>query len=121
MSALLCLCAPFIPLIYNTESHIRQLATQLLIIGAVCMPLMSFANSSYFILRSGGKTALTFVFDCGFSWFVSLPAAYLLVRCTALPVVTIYLLVQLCDFIKCVLGFILVKKGIWINNMVSES
>lgn len=120
MSVLLCICSPFIPMIYNTEDHIRHLATQLLIIGAVCMPLLSFANSCYFTLRSGGKTALTFVFDSGFSWVISMPVAYLLVRFTALPVVTVYLLVQLCDFIKCVLGFILVKKGIWINNMVSE-
>ena len=37
---------------------------------------------------------------------------------TALPVVTIYLMVQLADLIKCVLGFALIKRGVWLNNMV---
>lgn len=37
---------------------------------------------------------------------------------TGLHIVGVYLCVQLADFIKCVFGHILVKKGVWINNMV---
>ena len=47
-----------------------------------------------------------------------MPLAWSLVHLTSLPVVTIYLCVQLADFIKCVFGFMLVKKGVWLNNMV---
>ena len=112
--------SPFIPRIYKTEESIRLLATQLLLVGAVCMPLFSVCNSSYFIIRSGGKTMITFLFDCVFSWVVSIPLASLLTNLTVLPVVTIYLLVQLADVIKCVIGLIMIKKGIWIHNMVAE-
>lgn len=113
--------APFIPQIYNTEAHIRTLATQLLLVYCCCMPIFSFCNTCYFTLRSGGKTLITFIFDCVFSWTISIPIAYLLVTLTGLDIVSIYLYVQLADLIKCIIGFILVKKGIWINNMVVES
>lgn len=117
---LLVIASPFIPLIYNTESHIRHMATQLLIIGALYMPIGSFANCSYFILRSGGKTLITFLFDSAYVWTISLSVAFLLVSFTDLPIVTVYLLVQMSDLFKCILGGYLVKKGIWIHNMVSE-
>ena len=36
-----------------------------------------------------------------------------------LPVLTVYLLVQLADLIKCVLGFVFIRRGVWLNNMVA--
>ncbi len=119
MGLLLAAASPFIPLIYNTSGEVRGIATRMLLVCAGCMPVMSFANCCYFILRSGGKTMVTFVFDCLFSWVVSIPLAYLLVRFTALDVVAVYLLVQLADIIKCVLGFVLVRRGVWIHNIVA--
>ena len=110
--------APFIPRLYRTSGEVRALATQFLRIYACCMPLFSFCNSAYFTLRSGGKTGITFLFDCGYTWLVAVPLAWCLVHMTALPVVTIYLMVQMADLLKCVLGFILLKKGVWMNNMV---
>lgn len=117
---LLAVCAPFIPMIYNVETEIRHLATALLLVCACYMPIGSFANTSYFILRSGGKTIITFFFDCGFSWIVSLPLAYVLVRFTALPIVAVYACVQMADLIKCIVGYILVRSNFWMNNMVAQ-
>ncbi len=119
MGLLLAAASPFIPLIYNTEASIQALATRLLLVCGGCMPLFAFANCCYFILRSGGKTGITFVFDCMFSWVISIPLAYLLVHSTAMNIVAVYLCVQLADFIKCVLGFVLVRRGIWIQNIVA--
>lgn len=120
-AVMLCAAAPFIPMIYNTEMEIRHLATSLLLICALCMPIFSFVNSWYFILRSGGKTMITFLFDCGFSWTVSIPLAFCLVRFTGMDIVWLYMTVQLADLIKWMFGFYLVKKGVWINNIVSNS
>ena len=33
--------------------------------------------------------------------------------------VVIYAMVQAADMMKCVIGFILVKKGVWLQNIVS--
>lgn len=114
----LALCSPVIPHIYNTELEIRQLAGALIRVVAVCMPLFAFANCTYFILRSGGKTFITFLFDSCFTWLVNIPAAFLLSRFTDWYVVWIYLAVSSLDLIKCVLGFLLVKKGVWVKNIV---
>ena len=110
--------APLIPAAYRTSDEVRSLATRFLRVYALSMPLMSFCNSAYFILRSGGKTGITFLFDCGYTWVIAVPLAWCLVHLTGLGVVTIYLCVQMADFIKCVFGYYLVKKGVWLNNMV---
>ena len=113
------LFAPLIPRVYNTSDEVRALATRLLRVYAFCMPLMSFCHSAYFTLRSGGKTLITFLFDSGYTWAIAVPFAWWLVHATALNVVTIYLLVQLADILKCVLGYVLLRKGVWMNNMVA--
>lgn len=77
MGTALAVCAPFIPRIYNTEESIRLLATELIRMAALCMPLYGFSNCEYFTLRSGGKTFITFLFDSCFTWVVSVPMAYL--------------------------------------------
>ena len=112
------LVAPLIPRVYRTTEEVRALATSFLRVYAFCMPLFSFCNCAYFTLRSGGKTLVTFLFDSGYTWVIAVPLAWCLVHLTALPVVTVYLFVQLADFIKCVFGFMLMKKGVWLNNMV---
>ena len=110
--------APLIPRLYQTSDAVRQLATRFLRIYAFCLPLISFCNSAYFILRSGGKTLITFLFDSGYTWLIGVPVAWCLVHLTSLPVVTIYLLVQLADIIKCVFGYVLLHKGVWMHNIV---
>ena len=84
------------------------------------MPQNAFLHASYFTLRSGGKTIITFLFDSVFIWCVSVTIAFTLSRFTAIPVIGIYTLVQLGDIIKCVIGFILVKKGVWLQNIVAH-
>ena len=116
---LMLLIAPMIPRVYQTSDAVRQLATRLLRIFALCMPLMSFCNSAYFILRSGGKTLVTFLFDSCYTWVISVPIAWSLVHLTRLPVETIYLFVQLAEIIKCTFGFVLLRKGVWMNNIVT--
>ena len=113
-------CAGAIPHLYNTTAAVQSLATGLIRISAALMVLHSFSHCAYFILRSGGKTIITFLFDSVFIWCVSVTIAYTLSHYTSLPVIAVYVFVQMGDFIKCVIGFILVKKGIWLQNIVSD-
>lgn len=113
--------AEFIPHIYNTEPNIRLTATRLMQISALVFPLDAFANASYFTLRSGGKTLVTILFDSCFVWAVQVPAALLLSRLTAMPILPLFAICQLLCFIKCVFGYCLVKKGVWIRNIVADT
>ncbi len=110
--------APLFPMLYNTTDEVRQLAVYFIRISGILMPMFSFLHCTYFTLRCGGKTVVTFLFDCVFVCLVSLPLATVLAHYTTLAVQPMYLLVQCVDLVKCVIGFILVKKGIWINNIV---
>lgn len=112
------LIAPIFPKVYNTTADTRQIAMYLIMAQAVFVPQGAFLNTAYFTLRSGGKTVVTFFFDCVSVWMLSVPIAYLLSRYTSLSVVWIFSCVQIGDWIKCVLGFILVKKDVWLQNIV---
>lgn len=120
MGTLLFLLAPLFPLIYNTTETVQHLAKNLLRVAACCMPLGAFVHASYFTLRTGGKTVITFFFDSVFLCVVTTPVAYFLSRYTAVPIIPLYLCCQSLDFIKCCIGFVLVKKGVWIENIVVE-
>ena len=101
-----------------TTEDVRYLGQWFIIITAVFFPVQGFLNVLYFTLRSGGKTVITFLFDSVFTWVVSVTLAFVLCRFTALPVLAVYALVQSADLIKVVVGYVLVKKGIWITNLV---
>lgn len=105
------------PTIYNTTDEVRLLASRVILITSCMMPFHSYANASYFTLRSGGKTFITFLFDSGFVWACSVPLAFCLSRFTALPILPLYALCQLPDILKCAIGSFFLKKGSWIQNL----
>ncbi|MBQ7108003.1 MAG: MATE family efflux transporter [Clostridia bacterium] len=108
-----------IPYLYKTDLSVKMLASSFMFISAVTMPIEAFVNSCYFTIRSGGKTFITILFDSIFVWCVSVLSAFILCNYTSLPIITIYLISQLLNTIKGFVGFIFIKKGIWIKNIVS--
>lgn len=114
------LMSPMIPQMYNTTDTVKSIATSMLFITSVMVPFNGFIHTCYFTLRCGGKTLITFFFDCVYVWTVCVPVAFILARFTDLPIIPLYAVVQAVDIIKCVVGFVLVKKGVWINNLVEN-
>lgn len=112
--------APLIPQIYNTEDNVRHMATQFLLIVAALMPFFSFSHNCYFTLRSGGRTGITFAFDSGFTWVVAVPTAYVLANFTDMNILLLFFIVQALEIIKCAVAFVLVKKGVWVRNIIDD-
>lgn len=108
------------PLAYNTTDEVRRLASAFIFISAVTMPVHAVLHSIYFTLRSGGKTMITVIFDCGFSWGVSVPLAYCLANFTSMDIISIYFCTQAVELVKCIIGIILIKKDVWISNIINE-
>ena len=106
------------PAMYNTTEEVRTIAADILRVVAVSGLLHAFNHSSYFTLRSGGKTWITFLFDSAYLWVISIPVARVLSLGTTWPIVLVYAVCQFIDIIKCVLGYILLKKKVWINRIV---
>ena len=119
VAGLMLAVAPFIPKIYNTSDEVRSLATAMLMITAFCTPLYSYCNVAYFTLRCGGKTLITFLFDCGFLYGAAIPLAFCLSRFTDFPIRTLFLCCQLIDLLKCVIGFIMLRSNVWVHNIVA--
>jgi putative MATE family efflux protein len=111
--------APFIPRIYNTTEEVRGLATHFMLIGAALMPFFAISHCSYFTLRSGGKTLITFLFDSVYSWAVFIPLAYIIANYTELNIYLAYPICYLPDLIKSMIGIIVVKSGYWAQNIVA--
>lgn len=112
--------ADLFPYAYNTSDNIRSLASSFIFISAVLMPIHGVLHCTYFTMRSGGKTIITFLFDCGFSWGVSVPLAFCLANFTDMTIIPLYLCCQCVEVVKCVIGIILIKKGVWLSNIVSD-
>lgn len=107
------------PLFYDTTETVRSYGQWFIIITALFFPVQGFLNALYFTLRSGGKTLVTFLFDSVFSWVVTLPLALVLCSFTPLPILAVFAIVQAADFIKLIIGTVLIKKGVWISNIVT--
>ena len=118
---LMALCSSGFAGIYKTSDGIKELAVIFICICAVLTPVEALNNASYFTLRSGGKTFITFLFDSVFLWVISIPVATVLVNFTDWNIIPLYAFCQSLNFIKSVIGVVLVKKGIWIQNVVVEN
>ncbi len=112
--------APFFPLVYNTIPYVRRLATEILLVTAVMLPLHAYSNSCYFTLRSGGKTLITFLFDSGAVWLVNIPVAFAIAHWTRMPIVPFYAAVESLNVVKCALGFVLLRQRRWVVNLVGD-
>lgn len=120
MGLLLIASSGSIPMIYNTEANVRELAAQMLIISGAFLPLGAVTNCSYFAIRSGGRTFITFLFDCAYTWVVCLPVAFFLSRFTSISLPWMFFLVQCVDSgLKSVISLIMLKSGIWAKNVVN--
>lgn len=108
------------PAFYNTENEVKNFAANFIMQTGVFLPVLAVVHGCYFTLRSGGKTFITFLFDSVFVWVFIVPAAFVLTRYTAMGIIMIYLIVKCLDLIKCAIGIVLVKKGVWVNNIVSN-
>jgi len=107
------------PLLYNTTGQVRHLASVLICINAVAMPFNSYTNATYFTLRSGGQTFVTFLFDSCFVWVCCVPLAYCLSRFTSLSIIPLFAICLSTDLLKCILGAIMLKQGKWIQNLTT--
>lgn len=121
LTAILIALSDVIPTLYNTTALVKNMGSKFIIVTALFFPLQGYLNVMYFTLRSGGKTMITFLFDSVFTWCVTVVTAYILCNYTKVGILWIFAIVQSLDFIKVSIGYVLIKKGVWITNLVADS
>ena len=108
------------PYIYNTTDDVQEIAKYVMIVAACYVPIEAIVNAAYFTIRAGGRTFITFLFDSFFMWVLPVPMAFILSRLTNLNVIWMYLIVQGLEIIKVIIGFIILKSGIWCKKFVKD-
>lgn len=112
--------APFFPLLYETTDYIRHMATGFIMIAGATMPLCAYSHASYFIIRAGGNAFITVIFDAIYTWAVVVTTAYCLSRFTTLNITWMVAIVRSLEIFKSMIGFFMVRSGIWVKNIVKE-
>ena len=112
--------APLFPKIYNTGENVRSLATTLILCYSAYIPFNALMNSFYFALRSGGKTFITFLFDSVYMLCITVPFTFILANFTNLHIIPLYALSLAIEIFKVAVGFFLISKGSWAQNIVDE-
>ncbi len=120
-SVLLVILAFTFPQVYRTTDLVKELAKEFLLVQAIFTPQIALLHTTYFTLRSGGKTIITFVFDSMFVWVVAVPVAFCLSHYTTLPVAAVFALVNVSEILKTIFGLILVKNNTWMNNLTEKT
>ena len=115
--ALLACVSKAFPMIYNTTDSVRHIATQLILICALMLPVHSYLHATYFTLRSGGEALATFIFDSGYMWCCLIPVAFAVSRFTSISIIPLYFLCQCMDAIKIFIGNHMLRKEKWIQNL----
>lgn len=120
VALLMALPAGFFPTLFNTGEDVRGLARALIITMACYMPVYAVSHCSYFTLRSGGSTILTFVFDSVYMWAIAIPFTLALVHWTDMPMRYLYPVSEAANIIRMFVGLYMVRKGVWIRNLVAD-
>lgn len=120
LGGLLMLCAGIIPTWFNVSDEARALAAQTLVIAGASLPIHAFLHATYFTIRSGGKTFITFLFDSVYTWCVPAMLALCLSRLTDMSVVSMYFCIQFIDVVKLVIGLLMLRSDFWANDLVNS-
>jgi putative MATE family efflux protein len=102
------------------DNEQKKIATKLIIIYGVLLFANCLSIIYYYTLKAGGRTFETLILDTGFMLVVYVPVSWILAMATNLNIIYIYLIVRGLDILKSVLGFILVKRGKWLQNLTIE-
>ena len=116
---IMALTAPLFPMLYKTDAEVNAIATAFIRIIGLCMPLSGYAHFCYYTVRSGGRTLLTFTFDSFYICGIVVTLGYLMTWLGA-PIMTVYLVTHLTDLGKCIIGTIMIRSGIWIQDITGE-
>ena len=114
------LASPLVPKLYNVGPDVQDLTRKLLIIAGCALPIHSFAHVTYFTIRSGGRTMITFFFDAVYTWLVTVLLAFILTRYTDWSIIRIYFCVQFIDILKVIIGLLMLRSDFWARNVVNE-
>jgi putative MATE family efflux protein len=108
-----------IPLIYNVEQSVRDMTSGMLVAAGCTIWINALSHASYFTIRSGGRTIITFLLDSMFTLVIVVPVAYVLCYWTSMDVTLVYACVEMTNAIKFLIALPILISGSWARNVIN--
>ncbi len=109
------------PQIYDVTEGASRLATQMIMIMAVLMPISAIdALNIVGILRGGGDTRTSLIIDCGAVWGISIPLGLVTGFLLGWQPIFVYMAMRTDTVFKATASLIRVMSGKWIRNVTRE-
>lgn len=107
--------------IYNIEEDVMSITVNILIAYAIIAPVkvenMILGGG---IIRSGGKTKYLLIIDMIGTWCFGVPLGLLTAFIFKMPIHQVYFILSLEECVRLILGLVVFRKRIWINNISSN-
>jgi len=105
---------------FKVEPEVIKIAQTFLFIMAVIYPLFAVNMCTVVgVCRSGGDTIYALIMDVGFMWLI-LPFGFLAVTVWALPFWAIYLILNIENVCKTIMGVIRLQSGKWLHDLTAQ-
>lgn len=100
---------------------VHDLAIWVVRVTAVRISMRLFNVVVFASMRAGGDTKYMVFLDSGIMWLVGIPLSYFLVLvCGLKNIAVVFLLVQIEQFVRIIIGLYRHKSGIWAQNLTKE-
>ena len=109
--------APYLPKMFDVSSSVKSLASYMISVNCILMPVYAFCNTSYYSIRSGGRVIVTMLMDSGFMWAVVVPVSWVLANFTGVGITVLYPVCQALDVLKVIAAALLLKKYNWARKI----
>lgn len=120
LGTIMFIVAPYIHHLYSLNEDAIIALERMIRIKSVLLPIYVINVCTFFILRAGGDTWSTLLFDSVFLWFGQVLVSTVLSLFVPIGLVTLYVIIELLDLGKMFFAFALLKKGKWVRNLAEN-
>ena len=121
MGAVLLLIRQPVLTLFNISPAAKEAAAQVMLVSALVLSMRAFnAVNIVGVLRAGGDAVFSMLLDGGAVWVIGIPMAFLGGLVLKLPLPFVFLMIQMEELAKVVLGMARFRSRKWINSLVRE-
>ena len=118
--AMIIFAGPMVAIFQLQDPIVIAYSETLVIVFAVKISMRLFNFMIFSVLRAGGDAKIISVLDSGIMWCIGIPLAFICVNWFHMnDIALVFLVVQLEQLVRLVIGMKRFNSGIWANNLTS--
>ena len=114
--------APLAVTLFNISTETAKETIKVLRLIAIFTPIRTFNVVMIIgVLRGGGDTMFSMIVQIGTIWLYSVPGAFIGATVLKLPLIGVYFIICIEEFIKLFFEIYRLKSGKWIKNVIKDN